>query len=314
MQRRTLLGAGVAALALSAGAGFAQDAGPKTFYWISHGAPADPVWTYFLQGANAWATDTGNTVNTSFHSGDVAAQQEAVRAAISAGAAGICTTSPDPGSMKDVVEEAKAAHIPIMNFNTSDESVDFDGYVGGNLMEVGRQWAQYLVDNAGLKSGDFVWMPVEVPGASYGVEETKGIASVFDPLGITYEVTEATLDQAEVISRMSDYVTANRDKIKAMIGLGDMVTGSVQRVWDQAGVAAGEIPVVGWGNSLDTTKEVLAGYVNAGMWQDPQATSYVCLSLAAMAASGTPVGFDVTVGTLYDAESAQTYDDIMSGG
>ena len=40
----------------------------KTFYWISHGGPADPVWTYFLQGANQWAKDTGNTVNTSFHS------------------------------------------------------------------------------------------------------------------------------------------------------------------------------------------------------------------------------------------------------
>src|SRR6516165_11277538 len=40
----------------------------KTFYWISHGSPADPVWTYFLAGAKQWAKDTGNTVNTSFHS------------------------------------------------------------------------------------------------------------------------------------------------------------------------------------------------------------------------------------------------------
>ena len=37
----------------------------KTFYWISHGSPADPVWTYFLAGAEQWAKDTGNTVNTS---------------------------------------------------------------------------------------------------------------------------------------------------------------------------------------------------------------------------------------------------------
>ena len=27
----------------------------KTFYWISHGSPTDPVWTYFLQGAEQWA-------------------------------------------------------------------------------------------------------------------------------------------------------------------------------------------------------------------------------------------------------------------
>ena len=78
LKKLTLLAAGVAlGLALPAAA-YA-----KTFYWISHGSPADPVWTYFLAGAEQWAEDTGNTVNTSFHSGDVPSHQEAVRAAIS---------------------------------------------------------------------------------------------------------------------------------------------------------------------------------------------------------------------------------------
>jgi simple sugar transport system substrate-binding protein len=62
----------VAALALALP--FAAFGAGKTFYWISHGSPADPVWTYFLAGANQWAKDTGNTVNTSFHNGDVPSQ------------------------------------------------------------------------------------------------------------------------------------------------------------------------------------------------------------------------------------------------
>jgi simple sugar transport system substrate-binding protein len=310
MLRRTFLGA-AATLALTAGLAFAQDA--KTFYWISHGGPADPVWTYFLQGAEQWAADTGHTVNTSFHSGDVPSQQEAVRAAISAGADGICSTSPDPGSMVDVVAEARAAGIPIVNFNTPDDAPDWNAYVGGDLLFVGRSWAQYLVDNGHVEEGDFVWMPVEIPGASYGVEEEKGIAEVFEPLNITWEVTDNTLDQAEVITRMTDYVTANRDRISAMIGLGDMVTGSVKRVWDQAGVQPGEIPVVGWGNSLDTTQEVMDGYVAAAMWQDPQATSYMCLSALLMETSGIPIGFDVITGALYEADQAPLYHGIMGG-
>jgi simple sugar transport system substrate-binding protein len=285
----------------------------KTFYWVSHGGPADPVWTYFLQGANQWAEDTGNTVNTSFHSGDVPSQQEAVRSAIAAGADGIVTTSPDPGSMNQVVDEAHAAGIPVININTPDPSVNFDAYVGMDLVVTGRAWAQYLVDKGLVKAGDFVWMPVEVPGATYGVQEEEGIKSVFEPLGITWEVTDNTLDQAEVITRMSDYLTANRTKIKAIIGLGDLVTGSVKRVFDQVGVKPGEIPVVGWGNSLDTTQEVLEGYVNAAMWQDPHATSYVGLSLANMAASGIPATFDVYVGNLYEKDGAQLIDDILSG-
>ena len=285
----------------------------KTFYWISHGSPADPVWTYFLAGAQQWSQDTGHEVNTSFHNGDVASHQEAVRAAIAAGADGIVTSSPDPGSLVQVAKEANEANIPIINMNTPDPTASFDAYVGGDLVTTGRQWAQYLVDKGHVKSGDFVWMPVEVPGATYGVQEEQGVASVFEPLGITWEVTDATLDQAEVISRMVDYMTANGDKIDAIIGLGDLVTGSIKRVFDQAGFEPGDIPVVGWGNSLDTTREVLSGYVNAAMWQDPLAISYMALSLASMAASGIPPGFDVITGALYEADKAQIYDDILSG-
>jgi simple sugar transport system substrate-binding protein len=283
----------------------------KTYYWISHGSPADPVWTYFLAGAKQWAKDTGNTVNTSFHNGDVASQQEAVRAAIAAKADGIVTTSPDPGSLVAAAKEANAAHIPIINFNTPDPKASFDAYVGGNNVVFGHNWAEYLVDHNLVKSGDFVWMPVEVPGATYGVQEEQGAASVLKPAGVTWEVTDNTLDQAEIINRMVDYLTAHRGKVKAIIGLGDLVTGSIKRVFDQVGVKPGEIAVVGWGNSLDTTQEVLNGYVNAAQWQDPLATSYVALSLAAMAASNIPPGFNVITGALYEKDKAQLYDNIL---
>jgi len=285
----------------------------KTFYWVSHGGPADPVWTYFLAGAKQWAADTGHTVNTSFHNGDVSSQQEAVRAAIAAKADGIVTTSPDPGSLIEIAKEANAAKIPIINFNTPDPKASFDAYVGGDNVVFGRNWAQFLVDKGLVKKGDFVWMPVEIPGATYGVQEEEGIKSVFEPLGITYEITEATLDQADAINRMVDYLTANRQKVKAIIGLGDLVTGSIKRVFDQVGVKPGEIPVVGWGNSLDTTQEVLNGYVNAAQWQDPQATSYIALSMALMASSNIPPGFDVITGALYEKDKAEIYDKILSG-
>jgi simple sugar transport system substrate-binding protein len=302
----------LALLVSTAFVGLAQDDDP-VYFWISHGDPADPVWTYFLDGAEQWAEDTGHQVNTSFHSGDVPSHQEAFRSAIAAGATGIVTSTPDPGSLNEVIAEAQAEGIPVIIINTEDVSSGRDAYVGGDNVEIGRRWAQYLVDNGHVEGGDFVWMPVEVPGATYQVQETEGISSVFDPLGIEYEITEATLDQAEVITRMSDYLLANQGDIDAIIGLGDLVTGSIARVFDQVGVAAGDIPVVGWGNSVDTAQAVLDGYVLAAMWQDPQATSYIGLSMASMAASGIQPGFDVIVGTLYEADTAQTYLEILLG-
>jgi simple sugar transport system substrate-binding protein len=282
----------------------------KVFYWISHGLPADPVWVLFLQGAEQWAEDTGFEVRTSFHSGDVASQQEAVRAAIAAGATGIVTSTPDPGALIEPINEAHAAGIPVIIMNTEDKSTDRDAYVGGDNFVIARNWAQYLVDNGFVEAGSFVWMPVEVPGASYQVNEEAGIKSVFDPLGVTYEITDATLDQAEIITRMSDYLTANGEKIDAIIGLGDLVTGSIKRVFDQVGVAPGDIPVVGWGNSLDTAQEVIDGYVLAATWQDPLGTSYLALSQAMMAASGIPAS-DIILGTMYEKDNAPYYLDLM---
>jgi simple sugar transport system substrate-binding protein len=292
--------------------GSAQGVKP-TYYWVSHGSPADPVWTLFLQGAEQWAKDTGDDVRTSFHSGDVPSQQEAVRAAISAHAQGIVTSTPDPGSLTQVISEAHAAQIPVIIMNTDDKASGRNAYVGGDNVAAGRRLAQYLVDHGFVKQGDFIWTPVEVPGATYQTLQTQGYETVFKPLGITTEITECKLDQAEVIARMSEYLTAKRGRIKAIYCIGDLVSGSIKRVFDQVGIKAGEIPVVGWGNSIDTAQEVLDGYVNAAMWQDPQATSYMALSIAAMAASGIPPGFDITVGTLYEKDKAATYVKIMQG-
>ena len=291
-------------------AGSAQGTKP-IYYWISHGAPAIPTWNYFLQGAKMWAQDTGADVRTSFHSGDVPSQQEAVGAAIAAHAKAIVSSMPDPGSLTKVIAEAHAANIPVILMNTDDKTSRRDAYVGCDLVSIGQRWAQYLVDHNLVKKGDFVWMPVEVPGATYQTAETRGIDPVFKPIGVTYEITDSTGDPAEIISRMSDYMTANRSKIKVIIGLGDLVTGAVKQVFDQVGVKPGEIPVIGWGNSIDAAREILDGYVKMATWQDPQLTSYLALSMAAMAARGVLPGFDINVGTLYEKDKAATYLNIM---
>ena len=48
-------------------------------------------------------------------------------------------------------------------------------------------------------------------------------------------------------------------------------------------------------------------------WQDPQATSYLALSLAAMATTGIPPGFDIITGALYEKDTAAIYDKVLGG-
>ena len=300
-----LLVVGLAALLVAPAAIGAND--KPTFYWISHGTSGDPIWIFALRGAKQAAKDLNVNLKSSFHQNDISTHQEAFKSAIAAGADGIATSSPDQGVLKDEVAMAKERGIPVVFFNADDPTTERDAYVGANNVAVGKSWANYLVDNDLVEEGDFVWMPVEVPGATYQREETKGIASVFDPLGIEYDVFDAKYDPVQSLQNMKNYLSAHKKKVDAIIGLGDMVMGNMKETFDSAGLEPGDIPVVGWGNSAETAKEVMDGYVEAATWQYPQSQGYMPIALLNMAHQGKPIGYDIVTVALYEKENAESY-------
>jgi simple sugar transport system substrate-binding protein len=313
----SLLTAGVVVLGVGAcsndsSTGTGAKGGSQTYYWINHGSASDPFWIGAAKGATQAGKDLGVSVKESFHDGDVAAEKEAIQAAIAAHADGIAISSPKDGALVDDVKKAEGAGIPVVFFNTDDPSTGRDAYVGANLEGVGVQWAQYLVDHDLVKKGDKVWMPVEVPGATYQTEEEKGIKSVLDPVGVTTEVFNASSDPAQSLSNMTDYLTANADKVDAVIGMGDLVMGNVSKAFKTANISAGSIPVVGWGNTNDTAQAVKDGYVNAATWQFPDAQGYLPIALLKQASDGFAIGFDVPTQSLYEKSDAQRFIDLTA--
>jgi simple sugar transport system substrate-binding protein len=276
--------------------------GPKTFYWISPGrrgaCPAlTAVWTLFpcrvpssgpptpantaqhllLAGAEQWAEDSGDV-----HSGD-AAQQEAPCARPSLPVrTGLSPPAPIPAASCRWSTRSMPQAFPVININTSDDAVaDFPAYVGNDLVHrratLGpvpcRQGAcRPRAALSGCRSR--CRAPPTVS------KRRRASPPSSNRSGITWEVTDATLDQAEVITRMSDYLLANQGEIDAIIGLGDMVTGSIQRVFNQVGRRAGRASRSSAGAIRSIPRSaVLDGYVNAAMWQDPQAHE-LCRPLA----------------------------------
>lgn len=300
-----LLVVGLAALLVAPTAIGADD--KPTFYWISHGTSGDPIWIFALRGAKQAAKDLDVNLKSSFHQNDISTHQEAFKSAIAAGADGIATSSPDEGVLKDEVAMAKERGIPVVFFNADDPSTNRDAYVGADNVEVGKSWANYLVENDLVEEGDFVWMPVEVPGATYQREETKGISSVFDPMGIEYDVFDAKYDPVQSLQNMKNYLSSHKEKVDAIIGLGDMVMGNIKETFDAAGLEPGDIPVVGWGNSAETAKEVMDGYVQAATWQYPQSQGYMPIALLNMAHQGKPIGYDIVTVALYEQDNAESY-------
>lgn len=298
------LGLSLVATVTLVAAGFtmpATAASQKVFYLLSHGGASDPFWIDWNAAAKQACAQFSDDCHISFSGGDMAGQKEAFNSALAAHPDGIATTSAQPGLWNDEVKQAKAAGIPIIFFNTDDPATGRQAYVGADLVEAGKIWAQYLVDHKLVNKGDDVFMPVEVPGASYQQLETQGIASVFDPLGIKYDVVDCGTDPAGIISKMTDYMVAHQPK--SIIALGDSVAASIKRVFDAAAVKPGSVAVVGWGNSKETAEEVRDGYVNAAAWQFPSAQGYMPVVLLNLAAQGEPIGYDIHTFSLYDKDS-----------
>ncbi len=311
MQRPIRALVAVVATTLMVGAPLAvtaqDEAQDLTFYVVTHGAASDPYWVIVNDAAMKAGADLGVEVNVSFAQNDIAAQKEAFNAAIAAGADGIAVSSPETGAF---VEETQAAHeagIPVVFLDTDDPSTGRDAYVGANLFTLGTTWASYLVDNGLVQEGDYVWMPVEVAGAAYQVLATEGISSIFDPLGISYEVFDAGYDPAQSLANMTDYLTANSADVAAIIGLGDLVMTNIKPAFDAAGIEKGSIPVVGWGSTNETANEVKEGYVNAAIWAYPDAAGYDSVVLLFKAMTGLTIGYDINTQTLYDASTADKY-------
>nr|WSY49461.1 substrate-binding domain-containing protein [Streptomyces sp. NBC_00886] len=277
------------------------------YYWLSHGTPGDPIWVIANNGATQAGKDLKADVRTSFFSNDVAKQKEAFTSAIAAKPAGIATSAPQPKVLDDLIAQATKAGIPVITFNSDTPTSKRLAYVGADLQLAGVTWANYLVDNNLVKAGDKVWLPVEAAGATYQVLETTGIKSVFSKHSITVDVFQAGSDPAQSLSAMQDYLTAHKSSVAAVIGLGDLVMGNIQKAFTAAGIAPGKTPVVGWGNTKDTATAVKAGYVQAALWQYPDSQGYLPIALLKMLKDGLGAGYDIATTALYTKDNVDDY-------
>ena len=118
-----LIGACVLALAVAACGGTGQAKTPSaksvhaTIAVVTHGAPDDAFWSVVKAGADRAGKDLG--VKVDYNSDpDVTKQAELVDAAVAKKVDGIVVSMADPDGMKDAVEKAVAAGIPVITINS----------------------------------------------------------------------------------------------------------------------------------------------------------------------------------------------------
>lgn len=255
------------------------------FRLVTHGGD-DPFWAVVKKGMMDAVAEVGCKADIDLCGGDLALQQKRFTEAVAGKPDGIALVVNDDTAWDKPVADALAGGINVIGMNNDDTKGAVGNarlcYIGQNERRAGQIIARRVFEAGKAKGWDLtkahVLMPVEVPGASYGVVRSQGIGDVMPEYNITSkEVLDAGgLEMTTVQSRITTYVIAHAET-KFVIGLGGICTDRITPSLKDAGKTAGEII----GGGFDTTPATLTGlkegYMEASIDQQQYLQGYYAI-------------------------------------
>ncbi|MCX6090920.1 MAG: substrate-binding domain-containing protein [Candidatus Atribacteria bacterium] len=199
---------------------FAQGKPAEGLYFrlVTHGGD-DPFWAVVQQGALDAANELGCKVDIDLAGSDLALQQKRLAEAVAQKPNGIALVINDDTAWDKPVEDALAAGIPVIGINNDDSKGPAGNkrlcYIGKSEERAGYMIGLKLFQTAKEKGIDFskahVAMPVEVPGANYGVIRSNGIKRAMAEFGITSSeiIDGGGLEMTTVEQRETSYLLAH---------------------------------------------------------------------------------------------------------
>lgn len=140
---------------------------------------------------------------------DDTAQIAAIEDMISRGAQAIVVNANTPGGQVNVLEQARADGIVVVAFDNVVES-DQVVLVNEDQVEMGRRWAQFLVEETGGEGK--ILMINGVPGTSVDTDRREGAYEVFDAEeGIEYIEVVGQWDPGEAQTATATALASNPD-------------------------------------------------------------------------------------------------------
>ena len=126
----------------------APESGDATFAVVTHGTPGDAFWDVVKSGAEQAADDLGVTV-TYQGDGDPVEQSGLIDSAVAAGADGLIVSMANPDGVRDAVQRAVDAGIPVITINSGlEKSKEFGAqtHVGQSEFIAGQGAGEQLAE------------------------------------------------------------------------------------------------------------------------------------------------------------------------
>ena len=197
---------------------------------------------------------------------------------------------------------AVKAGIIVIGFNNDDlegaKGNCRQAYVGMNEFASGYELGNRMIEKFGLKEGDVVFNPREIPEASFAVARGGGIEKAMAEKGIKVETVRAGLDPAEAQNIMAQFLIANPN-VKAVFGTGSVTSTVGAGAIKDAGV---NVPFAGFDLAVEIANAVESGAMFATMDQQPYLQGYYPIAQIALAARYglTPTDVDTGQGAFLD--------------
>ena len=266
----------VGILLASLGGTVAQD-DQLVFSMVSHGGVGNPFWIVVIKGMDdacalldadcEWLSDpVDNQDDMAGYWDDALARQND----------GIGTTVPNPEIIRDGVNRAAEAGLPVIVFNTADPNAGTPDalptlfYIGANEFLGGRSNAQRVLAEAAAAGVEITKgvCPIQEVGHSGLEARCAGVRSVFDEAGIPLDGLTINNDVTASASTLNDYFTANPDANAAFM-LGPNPSSSLNLYIQEAGVMAGEIFATTHDTSTEIYQMIQDGYLMQAIDQQP---------------------------------------------
>ncbi len=200
----------VVCFVFSSGTFASEDAPKYKFVLVAHSTGV-AFWTPVRKGAEDAAKQLGVEVQfTGPLDFNISEQRAILEAVIASNPSGIGVTLPDATAFDDLVTEALEKGIPVVCFNTDDDTPnDRMCYIGQDNTEAGRVWARQIAKILGGKGK--VALLIESPGQISLEQRLKGAREILDQTDIKYTILNTTTDRVKALGVIESYYMANPD-------------------------------------------------------------------------------------------------------
>lgn len=121
----------------------------------------------------AFLEEKGYNVDVQFAKGDAATQVNIIENMIASGVDGIIISPMDGGALTKAVEECHDAGIPVIAYDANVLNTPYiDYFVTDDLVGIGRQQAQFIIDTLGVENSDKSFN-IELFGGDFGDASAK---------------------------------------------------------------------------------------------------------------------------------------------